>query len=166
MEPGGFDFQQILQAAQQVQAQLANAQQTLADSEVTGTAGGGAVQAVVNGQGELVDLTIAPSVVDPADPAETVATIADRLRLFERETLVAEHPVVIRELAHVRHAVGSNEAAVHDSNENDEGDDPGDEWSQHRSFLRLGRPGLRRGPRYRPHADLQRIRPHPLCDVF
>lgn len=77
MEPGGFDFQQILQAAQQVQAQLANAQQTLADSEVTGTAGGGAVKAVVNGQGELVDLTIAPSVVDPADPAETVATIAD-----------------------------------------------------------------------------------------
>ncbi|MGH3170161.1 MAG: YbaB/EbfC family nucleoid-associated protein [Trebonia sp.] len=77
MEPGGLDFQQLLQAAQQMQAQLVNAQQTLADSEVTGTAGGGAVQAVVNGQGELVDLTIAPSVVDPSDPAETAATIAD-----------------------------------------------------------------------------------------
>ncbi|HSZ39960.1 MAG TPA: YbaB/EbfC family nucleoid-associated protein [Trebonia sp.] len=77
MEPGGLDFQQILQAAQQVQAQLVNAQQTLADSEVTGTAGGGAVQAVVNGQGELVDLTISPSVVDPSDPAETATTIAD-----------------------------------------------------------------------------------------
>jgi nucleoid-associated protein EbfC len=77
VEPGGLDFQQILQAAQQVQAQLVNAQQTLADSEVTGTAGGGAVQAVVNGQGELVDLTISPSVVDPSDPAETATTIAD-----------------------------------------------------------------------------------------
>jgi hypothetical protein len=70
-------MQQILQAAQQMQAQLANAQQALADSEVTGTAGGGAVKAVVSGQGELVDLTINPSVIDASDPAETASTIAD-----------------------------------------------------------------------------------------
>lgn len=77
MEPGGFDMQQILQAAQQMQAQLANAQQALADSEVTGTAGGGAVRAVVSGQGELVDLKIDPSVVDPSNAEETAAVIAD-----------------------------------------------------------------------------------------
>jgi DNA-binding YbaB/EbfC family protein len=77
MEPGGFDMQQILQAAQQMQAQLMNAQQALADTEVTGTAGGGAVSAVVSGQGELVDVTIDPSVIDPSDPEETAATIAD-----------------------------------------------------------------------------------------
>jgi hypothetical protein len=77
VEPGGFDMQQIIQAAQQMQAQLANAQQALADSEVTGTAGGGSVRAVVSGQGELVDLAIDPSVIDASDPAETAATIAD-----------------------------------------------------------------------------------------
>jgi nucleoid-associated protein EbfC len=77
VEPGGFDMQQIFQAAQQMQAQLMNAQQALADSEVTGTAGGGAVRAVVSGAGELLDLTIDPSVIDPADPAETAATVAD-----------------------------------------------------------------------------------------
>ena len=77
MEPGGFDMQQIFQAAQQMQAQLMNAQQALADSEVTGTAGGGAVRAVVSGAGELLDLTIDPSVIDPADPAETATTVAD-----------------------------------------------------------------------------------------
>jgi nucleoid-associated protein EbfC len=77
MEPGGFDMQQIFQAAQQMQAQLMNAQQALADTEVTGTAGGGAVRAVVSGQGELLDLTIDPGVIDPSDPVETVATVAD-----------------------------------------------------------------------------------------
>ena len=77
MEPGGFDMQQIFQAAQQMQAQLMNAQQALADTEVTGTAGGGTVRAVVSGAGELLDLTIDPSVIDAADPAETAATVAD-----------------------------------------------------------------------------------------
>jgi DNA-binding YbaB/EbfC family protein len=77
VEPGGFDMQQLFQAAQQMQAQLMSAQQELADTEVTGTAGGGAVRAVVSGAGELLDLTIEPSVIDTADPAETAATIAD-----------------------------------------------------------------------------------------
>jgi len=77
MEPGGFDMQQIFQAAQQMQAQLMNAQQELADTEVTGTAGGGAVRAVVSGQGELIDLTIDPGVIDTSDPAETATTVAD-----------------------------------------------------------------------------------------
>ena len=73
MGPGGFDMQQIFAAAQQAM----NAQQELANSEVTGTAGSGAVTAVVSGVGQLVDLTIDPSVIDPADPAETASTIAD-----------------------------------------------------------------------------------------
>jgi hypothetical protein len=66
-------MQQIFAAAQQA----LSAQQELANSEVTGTAGGGAVRAVVSGVGQLVDVTIDPSVIDPADPAETAATIAD-----------------------------------------------------------------------------------------
>jgi nucleoid-associated protein EbfC len=70
-------MQQLFQAAQQMQAQLMSAQQELADTEVTGTAGGGAVRAVVSGAGELLDLTIEPSVIDAADPAETAATVAD-----------------------------------------------------------------------------------------
>jgi nucleoid-associated protein EbfC len=73
MGPGGFDMQQIFAAAQQA----LSAQQELANSELTGTAGGGAVRAVVNGVGQLLDVTIDPSVIDPADPAETAATIAD-----------------------------------------------------------------------------------------
>jgi DNA-binding YbaB/EbfC family protein len=70
-------MQQLLAAAQQMQNQLMSAQQELADAEVEGTSGGGLVTAVVNGQGELVDLTISAAVIDPADPAETAQTLAD-----------------------------------------------------------------------------------------
>jgi DNA-binding YbaB/EbfC family protein len=70
-------MQQLLAAAQQMQEQLINAQQELADTEVSGTAGGGLVTARVNGQGELVDLTIAPDAIDADDLEETAQTIAD-----------------------------------------------------------------------------------------
>jgi nucleoid-associated protein EbfC len=73
MGPGGFDMQQIFAAAQQA----LSAQQELANSELVGTAGNGAVRAVVSGVGQLLDVTIDPSVIDPTDPAETASTIAD-----------------------------------------------------------------------------------------
>ena len=72
-----MDLQQLLAAAQQMQDHLMNAQQELADAEVEGTSGGGLVTARVNGQGELVDLTISPAAIDPADPADTAQTVAD-----------------------------------------------------------------------------------------
>ena len=74
MQPGGMpDMQQILQQAQQMQQQLMSAQQELADAEVTGSAGGGLVTAVMTGGGELKSVTIDPKVVDPED----VETLAD-----------------------------------------------------------------------------------------
>ena len=76
MEPQ-MDMQQILAAAQQMQQQMMDAQQQLADAEVKGTAGGGLVTATVNGQAELLDLEISPDAVDTEDPAETARTIAD-----------------------------------------------------------------------------------------
>ena len=76
MEPQ-IDMQQLFAAAQQMQEQLMSAQQALADAVVTGTAGGGLVKAVVNGQGELLDITIAAAAVEPGDAEETARTIAD-----------------------------------------------------------------------------------------
>jgi hypothetical protein len=78
VEPGGqLDIQQLFAAAAQMQSQLMSAQQQLADTEVQGTAGGGLVTVTINGQGELVDVVIAPAAIDPADPAETAQTLAD-----------------------------------------------------------------------------------------
>jgi nucleoid-associated protein EbfC len=72
-----MDMQKLLEAAQQMQAQIMNAQQALADSEVMGTSGGGLVTARVSGQGELLGLTISPTAIDTSDPAEAAETVAD-----------------------------------------------------------------------------------------
>jgi DNA-binding YbaB/EbfC family protein len=55
---GGFDMNALLQQAQQMQEQLANAQAQLADTIVDGTVAGGAVTVQVNGVGELVGVEI------------------------------------------------------------------------------------------------------------
>ncbi|PZF83606.1 YbaB/EbfC family nucleoid-associated protein [Jiangella anatolica] len=64
---------QLLQQAQRMQEQLLSAQQDLSEAEATGSAGGGLVRATVTGAGELTDLQLDPSVVDPED----VETLAD-----------------------------------------------------------------------------------------
>jgi nucleoid-associated protein EbfC len=78
MEPGGqFDMQQLFAAAANMQSQIMNAQQRLAESEVQGKSGGGLVTVTLNGQGELVDVSISADAIDPAEPQETAQTIAD-----------------------------------------------------------------------------------------
>ena len=54
-----------------------NAQQELADAVVEGSASGGLVKAKVNGQGDLVDLTISPALIEDGDADDTAQTIAD-----------------------------------------------------------------------------------------
>src|SRR5271166_3509129 len=80
-------MQQLLQAAAAMQSQLVTAQQELAEAEVEGTAGGGLVTATVNGQGELVDLTISAAAIDGGDPQETAETIADLVLAAYRDAL-------------------------------------------------------------------------------
>jgi len=70
-------MQQLFAAAAQMQSQLMSAQEQLAETEIDGTAGGGLVKVTINGQGELVDVTIAKEAIDPGDPAETASTLAD-----------------------------------------------------------------------------------------
>jgi nucleoid-associated protein EbfC len=65
---GGGDLSALMAQAQQMQQQLIEAQDELANAEVTGTAGGGLVTATVTGTGEVIGLVIDPSAIDPADP--------------------------------------------------------------------------------------------------
>jgi DNA-binding YbaB/EbfC family protein len=57
----------LLAQAQQMQQQLMEAQEKLANTEVHGQAGGGLVRVTVKGSGEVVDVAIDPKVVDPED---------------------------------------------------------------------------------------------------
>lgn len=62
------DMQQIMQQAQQMQQQMMAAEEALAHKTFEGTAGGGAVKAVIKGTGELLSVDFEASVLDPDDP--------------------------------------------------------------------------------------------------
>ncbi|HSL97816.1 MAG TPA: YbaB/EbfC family nucleoid-associated protein [Candidatus Deferrimicrobiaceae bacterium] len=57
----------LQRVAMQMQQEMERIQAELAEAEVEGTAGGGAVRAVVTGKQTLVSITIEPAAVDPAD---------------------------------------------------------------------------------------------------
>ncbi|MEH3154003.1 MAG: YbaB/EbfC family nucleoid-associated protein [Gordonia paraffinivorans] len=57
----------LLEQAQKMQQQLLEAQTRIAQTELTGTAGGGRVTVAGTGQGDVTSVTIDPSVVDPSD---------------------------------------------------------------------------------------------------
>lgn len=71
------DMSALLAQAQQMQSRLADAQQEIAKTEVSGSSGGGLVTARVTGNGELVALSIDPRVLTSAGPPETAEAIAD-----------------------------------------------------------------------------------------
>lgn len=67
-KPGGPpNMQQLMKQAQRMQAQMAAAQEQLASTEVTGSAGGGLVTATVTGAGEVMAVKIDPKAIDPDD---------------------------------------------------------------------------------------------------
>jgi DNA-binding YbaB/EbfC family protein len=57
----------LMKQAQKMQEQMLKMQQELEAREVNASSGGGMVEAVVNGKGELLRLKLDPEVVDPED---------------------------------------------------------------------------------------------------
>jgi DNA-binding YbaB/EbfC family protein len=62
-----MDPNKMLKQMQKMQADMQRVQEELAQESVTASAGGGAVTARVSGGLELLEITIAPEVVDPED---------------------------------------------------------------------------------------------------
>ncbi len=82
-----MDMNKMLQQVQQMQADMAKAQDELASETVEASAGGGMVTVVATGAGEIKQIRIAPEAIDPDDPeflADTVmAAVNEALRSAE-----------------------------------------------------------------------------------
>lgn len=61
------NLHQLFQLVQQGQARLTEIHTQLAAKTVTASSGGGLVKVVADGQGRIREISIDPSVVDPAD---------------------------------------------------------------------------------------------------
>jgi DNA-binding YbaB/EbfC family protein len=64
----GLDMNALLKQAQQMQEQMAKAQEELAAETVESSAGGGMVTVRATGAGEITAITIDPKAIDPEDP--------------------------------------------------------------------------------------------------
>ncbi len=89
----GFNIQQ----AQKIQAQLAKAQAELANIKVEGSAGGGAVKVVMNGQQNVESVKIAREVVNPED----VEMLEDMVLSAIRDATTKSQEAATRQLSAV-----------------------------------------------------------------
>ena len=66
---GGSDLggQGVMQQIQQLQEQMVRAQEQLAEEQVNGSAGGGAVQVVVTGDQRVLSVSIDPGLIEDGD---------------------------------------------------------------------------------------------------
>ncbi|APH07184.1 YbaB/EbfC family nucleoid-associated protein [Bacillus weihaiensis] len=67
MRGGMGNMQKMMKQMQKMQKDMAKAQEELSEKTVEGTAGGGMVTVVVNGQKEILEVNIKEEVVDPDD---------------------------------------------------------------------------------------------------
>ncbi len=75
------DIMGMMKKAQEMQAQLAGAQEELARLEVEGQSGGGLVKISLSGKGEMKSIQLDPSLLTPTDKEMTedliLAAVAD-----------------------------------------------------------------------------------------
>ena len=63
----GMAGQGVMRQIQQLQEQMLKAQEELADEQVTGSAGGGAVQVVVTGDQRVLSVSVDPGLIEDGD---------------------------------------------------------------------------------------------------
>src|ERR671911_1665617 len=66
--PKGPDMGQLMKQVQQMQAEMAKAQEELKDETVEASAGGGMVTVTMTGDMNLREISISPEAIDPDDP--------------------------------------------------------------------------------------------------
>lgn len=105
MTTGMPDFGGLLAQAQQMQQQMVDAQEALADLLATGSSGGGLVTATVDGRGDLRALAISPQAYDPDDP-DAWETVADLVVAAVRDAKAAAEDQAATAMAEVSGGLG------------------------------------------------------------
>ena len=87
---GGMSQANMMKQAQKMQQDFLRMQKELEEKEFTAKSGGGVVTAVINGNKELVKLTIDPNAVDPDDVEMledlVIAAVNEAMRMYEAES--------------------------------------------------------------------------------
>ena len=73
------DMQRMMREAQKMAAEMQKAQAELAGVEIEGSAGGGAVKAIVTGDQRVVRITIDPEVFEGAPDADDIEMLGDTI---------------------------------------------------------------------------------------
>jgi len=64
---GGMNMNNLMKQAQKMQKQMAQIQEELAQKTLEVSAGGGAIKVTINGEMEIIGMSISPDVIDPDD---------------------------------------------------------------------------------------------------
>jgi len=96
------NINKLMKQAQQMQGQMAKVQEELAQKEVEGQAGGGAVTVTMTGKMEITAVKINPEIVDPDD----VDMLEDTLLAAIREAHRRASEMVEEEMGKVTGGMG------------------------------------------------------------
>ncbi len=81
------NLQKMMKEAQKMAAEMQRKQEELADIEVEGTAGGGAVKVVATGDQRIVSITIDPGVFEGEPDADDIEMLGDTVTAAVNDAL-------------------------------------------------------------------------------
>jgi DNA-binding protein, YbaB/EbfC family len=102
MGPGGMDLSAMMKQVQQMQAEMASAQEKLKDEVVDASAGGGMVKAKMSGDLRLLEVQIDPQAADPED----VELLQDMVLAAVNEALRAAQELASSKLGGIAGGMG------------------------------------------------------------
>ena len=81
------DMQKMMKQAQKMAAEMQQAQEELANQEFEGTAGGGAVKAVVTGDQHIQQIVIDPDIFDGEPDTDDIEMLSDTVTAAVNDAL-------------------------------------------------------------------------------
>lgn len=108
----GFNIQQMMKQAQQMQKKLESTQEELRGIEVTGESGGGVITVQLNGKYEFKSIKIKPEAINPDNPEsvdeETIEMLEDLITSAMQEANKQVAQVIEAKMGSVTGGMGFN----------------------------------------------------------